>query len=234
MSSAVAIIPAYQAAASIGDVVAKLVEAWRGELAGEPHVIVVDDGSSDETGLQARRAGAEVLRHPENRGKGAALKTGLLRAHELEFQVAVTLDADGQHPPGEAVRLLRHPAPATALVLGVRDLIAAGAPKANRFSNSFSNAWLSGFSGLKLLDTQCGLRRYPVQATLELGVRSSGFGFEAEVLLRAARAGYRIEHMPVQVIYPPAEARTTHFHSVRDPFRIVLRVLHTAATAGRR
>lgn len=234
MGSRVAIIPAYQAASTIGNVVTGLIESWSAELATEPRVVVVDDGSTDETSLVARRAGAEVLRHPENRGKGAALTTGLLRARELEFGVAVTLDADGQHPPSEAVRLLEHPAPDTALVLGIRDLAKAGAPKANRFSNAFSNAWLSGFSGKKLLDTQCGLRRYPVQLTLDLGVRSSGFGFEAEVLLRAARAGIRLEQEAVSVIYPPAETRTTHFHSVRDPFRIVLRVLHTAATAGRR
>ena len=197
-------------------------------------MLVVNDGSTDATSREAERAGAEVLEHPGNRGKGAALRTGLSHALGLNAKVAVTLDADGQHPPSEAVRLMRHPAPPTTLVLGVRDLVGAGAPRANRFSNAFSNAWLSAFSGTTLLDTQCGLRRYPVSETLALGARANGFGFEAEVVLRAARAGWAIEHVPTRVLYPPAGERTTHFHPWRDPFRIVLRVIYTAATAGRK
>jgi hypothetical protein len=142
----------------------------------------------------------------------------------------VTVDADGQHPPDQAVRIAFHRAAPSTLVLGVRDLVDAGAPRANRFSNAFSNAWLSWFSGVRLLDTQCGLRRYPVRQTLDLGVRASGYGFEAEVILRAARAGWLIEQLPVRVIYPPEPERTTHFRSVRDPARIVLRILYTVAT----
>jgi len=234
VTSALAIIPAYQAARTIGEVVSGLRSAWRAECAEELRVLVVNDGSTDATSREAERAGAEVLEHPSNRGKGAALRTGLSHALGLNAKVAVTLDADGQHPPSEAVRLLRYPAPPTTLVLGVRDLAGAGAPRANRFSNAFSNAWLSAFSGTTLLDTQCGLRRYPVAETLALDARANGFGFEAEVVLRAARAGWAIEHVPARVLYPPAGERTTHFHPWRDPFRIVLRVIYTAATAGRK
>ena len=232
MTAALAIIPAYQAAATIAEVVSDLKSAWQAALGELPRVVVVNDGSTDATTQRAQLAGAEVIEHPSNRGKGAALRTGLSRAAALNATVAVTLDADAQHPASEALRVLCHPVPAHALVLGVRDLIGAGAPRANQFSNAFSNAWLSAFSGRKLQDTQCGLRRYPVQATLSLGARANGFGFEAEVLLRAARAGWPIEHLPVRVIYPPEGVRTTHFHPWRDPFRIVLRVIYTAATAG--
>jgi hypothetical protein len=84
-----------------------------------------------------------------------------------------------------------------------------------------------------LADTQCGLRRYPVRETLGLDVRASGYGFEAEIILRAARAGWDIRQVPVQVIYPPEGERSSHFHAVRDPARIVARVLHTVATAPR-
>jgi len=127
--------------------------------------------------------------------------------------------------------MLLDPAPDHALVLGVRDLVAAGAPRVNRFSNGFSNFFLELFSGRHLADTQCGLRRYPVAATLALGVRADGYAFEAEVILRAARAGWAIVQLPVRVVYPPEHERITHFHPVRDPTRIVLRVLHTVATA---
>lgn len=232
MTSALAIIPAYQAAATIAEVVSDLRHAWQAAVGELPRVLVVNDGSTDATTRKAQRAGAEVIEHPSNRGKGAALRTGLARAAELRASVAVTLDADGQHPASEALQVLCHPAPSHALVLGVRDLIGAGAPRANQFSNAFSNAWLSVFSGRKLQDTQCGLRRYPVEQTLSLGARANGFGFEAEVVLRAARAGWPIDHVPIRVIYPPAGQRTTHFHPWRDPFRIVLRVIYTAATAG--
>ena len=222
-----AVIPAYQAERTIGSVV--------GELTGSDslNVVVVDDGSSDRTAEIAEAAGALVVRHPRNRGKGAALRTGLGRALELGAEVAVTLDADGQHPPTEALRLLADPAPAHALVLGIRDLVQAGAPRANRFSNAFSNFFIDLFSGLELGDTQCGLRRYPVEKTLRLGVRENGYGFEAEVILRAARARWTIAQVPVRVIYPPEAERTTHFRNVRDPARIVFRVLHTFATAPR-
>ncbi len=232
MTPAFAIIPAYQAAATIAEVVSDLRSTWQAALGELPRVIVVNDGSTDATTQQAKRAGAEVIEHPSNRGKGAALATGLSRAAALNAAVAVTLDADGQHPASEALRVFSHPAHPTALVLGVRDLRAAGAPRPNQCSNAFSNAWLSAFARCQLLDTQCGLRRYPVRETLALRARASGFGFEAEVLLRAARAGWPIEHLSIRVIYPPAGVRTTHFHPWRDPFRIVLRVIYTAATAG--
>jgi glycosyltransferase involved in cell wall biosynthesis len=227
---AVAIVPAYQAARSVGAVVGGLLRAWP-DSQGAPLVIAVDDGSTDGTAAAAENAGALVVRHAENRGKGAALRTGLERARELGAEVAVSVDADGQHPHDEALRILCDPAPASALVLGVRDLVRDGAPRANRFSNGFSNVFLSLFSRRRLSDTQCGLRRYPVDATLALGPREAGYGFEAEVILRAARAGWPIVEVPVRVIYPPEHERVSHFHVVRDPARIVFRVLHTFATA---
>lgn len=229
-----AIIPAFQAEPTIGDVIRRLRTAWQEQRSDPPLLVVVDDGSTDATAQLAARLGAEVVRHAENRGKGAALRTGFERAHALGARVAVTLDADGQHPPEEALRVLASPAPAGALVLGIRDLARAGAPRANRFSNAFSNVWLSGLSGWRLSDTQCGLRRYPVAETLALGAKASGYGFEAEIILRAARAGWRCDQMPIRVVYPPEHERISHFHSVRDPFRIVLRVLYTAALANRR
>jgi glycosyltransferase involved in cell wall biosynthesis len=162
-----------------------------------------------------------------NLGKGAALRTGLEWAHARGVRMLVSLDADGQHPPYEAVRLFLHDAPENALVLGVRDLVRAGAPRPNQLSNRFSNWVLSGYARVRLLDTQCGLRRYPVYETLALEPRDSGYAFEAEIILRTARTGNPIAQTPIEVIYPPEELRVTHFHSVRDPARIVRRVLET-------
>src|SRR6185503_9020332 len=117
------------------------------------------------------------------------LRTGFERAHALGGAVVVSVDADGQHPAEEAVKLAVHPAAEDALVLGVRDLVRAGAPRANRFSNGISNFFLSRFTGLPLADTQCGLRRYPVEAMVAIDAFADGYAFEAEVLLKALASG---------------------------------------------
>jgi glycosyltransferase involved in cell wall biosynthesis len=224
------IVPAYQAEATIGGVVEHVQQAFAPHGMKHP-VIVVDDGSDDETAKRASDRGASVLRHERNRGKGAALLTGLGEARARSAVTAVAVDADGQHPASEALKLALHPASDDTLLLGVRDLRGAGAPLANRFSNAFSNGFLSMVCRRSLHDTQCGLRRYPVERVLELGVRAERYDIEADILLRALRAGVPIEEVPISVVYPPEELRRTHFHSVRDPARIVFRVLHTLLTA---
>ncbi|MBI5538090.1 MAG: glycosyltransferase family 2 protein [Deltaproteobacteria bacterium] len=218
-----AIIPAFQAQDTIGEVVAALVAQWPGSDE-RGNVIVVDDGSTDDTAERARQAGALVVCHGRNQGKGAALRTGLRVARDLEFDIAVAVDADGQHPSEEARRLADFPCDPRALVLGVRDLQGAGAPRANQISNRISNFFLSVFTGRVLADTQCGLRRYPVRETLALDARDPGYGFEAEVLLLAVRAHLPVIEVPIHVVYP---SRGTHFRVVRDPARIVARVLYT-------
>lgn len=226
------VIPAYQAEKSVGSVVRGLFESLA-EQDPEPLVLVVDDGSTDDTSEAARSAGARVVRHAQNQGKGRALRTGFRALLEAGADTAVCVDADGQHPPQEAARLARDPTARSALVLGVRDLVRDGAPPANVFSNRFSNRFLSFALGRKLSDTQCGLRRYPLPETLALGGRAEGYGYEAELILRAALLGWDIVEVPVRVIYPPESERVTHFHSVRDPARIVYRVLFTLASAPR-
>jgi len=227
---AAAVVPAYQAEPVVGEVIEGLVRLWP-----EPDaVFLVDDGSTDGTVAVAERAGAHVIRHPRNMGKGAALRTGMRLARERGFDVAVTVDADGQHPPEEALRMhQRCPNPA-ALVLGIRDLQAANAPRNSQMSNKFSNLVLSGFTGRWLSDTQCGLRRYPIDATLALGSQEDGYGFEAEVIIRAAMTEMPIVELPIRVIYPPVEERISHFDSVRDPTKIVIRVVRTVAAVRTR
>src|SRR6185436_18138956 len=97
----------------------------------------------------------------------------------------LTVDADGQHPAEQARGVLLASEDPETLVLGIRDLVRDGAPRKNQISNAISNYFLSRFARTKLYDTQCGLRRYPVNRTLELGARGTGYDLEAELVLRA-------------------------------------------------
>jgi glycosyltransferase involved in cell wall biosynthesis len=223
MIGACAIVPALNAEATLGTV----VEGVRHAL-GAP-VIVVDDGSRDATARVALAHGAIVVRHDRNRGKGAALGSGLREARARGFGVAVTVDADGQHPAASARIVLDASDDPRALVLGVRDLVRDGAPPSNRFGNAVSNLFLSRFAHRPIRDTQCGLRRYPVLETLRLGARAEGFAFEGEILLRALDAGLPLVEVSVGVFYPSSSRRTSpsHFRLVADPARIVATIVYT-------
>jgi glycosyltransferase involved in cell wall biosynthesis len=221
MERACVIVPAFEAAATVGRVIDELRE-----VLALP-VVVIDDGSTDDTAAAARRHGARVVSHGHNRGKGAALATGLHDAAAAGMRVAISVDADGQHPAPSALAVLRGSGDPGALVLGVRDLVRDGAPRSNRFGNGVSNFFLSRFAGRPLADTQCGLRRYPVERTLALGCRAEGFAFEAEVVLRALAAGTPLVEVPVAVLYPRDGERKTHFRNVRDPARIIATTVAT-------
>jgi glycosyltransferase involved in cell wall biosynthesis len=223
------IIPALDAAATLGAVIEELRETIPER---RDAILVVDDGSRDDTARVAEDLGCIVVASSasgENRGKGAALRAGFEAAHAWGMTVALTVDADGQHPATQARRLLLSPHPESTLVLGVRDLVRDGAPRANRASNAISNFFLSSFAGRRLNDTQCGLRRYPISKTLALATRGQGYDFEAEIVLRSIFAGVEVVEEPVTVRYP--EERSSHFHVARDPWRIIRTVL---ATMGER
>jgi len=214
-----ALVPAYEAAATIGDV----VEATRAVV--EP-VLVVDDGSGDGTAGAAERAGAQLVRHPANRGKGAAILTGLARLQGMGVERAVTLDADGQHLPREIPRLLAvSDATPDALIVGVRRREGLDIRPVALLGNHVADLLLHAIAGRPLPDTQSGFRVYPVAATLALGASATGFDFETEVLLRAVRAGMDVVGVPVEVHYPPAQQRTSHYRPWEDTLRIVATVL---------
>jgi glycosyltransferase involved in cell wall biosynthesis len=220
LDRACVIVPAYQAERTLASVIEDLRRALP-DLAGE--ILVVDDGSTDRTAEVAASAGCQLVSHGKNRGKGAALITGLATARARGHEVALTVDADGQHPAEEARTVLLASSDPEAFVLGIRELTTAGAPRKNQMSNEISNFFISRFAGRPLRDTQCGLRRYPIARTLALAPRGEGYDLEAEVLLRAIWAGVPIVEEPIRVLYP--EDRVTHFHVVRDPWRIVRTVV---------
>lgn len=191
-----------------------------------PFVLVVDDGSSDRTGAEAAAAGAEVLRHPRRLGKGTALQSGMEALAARGFTHGLTMDGDGQHLPDEIPALLAASrSEPEALVIGARQIEPGSVSPIRLFGNRFANRWVEIASGVALPDTQSGLRIYPLQRVLALGVRSGHFAFETEVLVRAARAGIPIRSVPVKAYYPPIEERQSHFRPFVDTVRIIFVVI---------
>lgn len=207
-----AAIPAYQAAPSVGAV----VEATQGVL---EEVLVVDDGSTDRTGAAASAAGARVLRHAENRGKGRALATAFEDLFGRGFDAVVTLDADGQHLASEIPVLLAAWGEGADLVVGSRAHLFARMHAVRRCSNGLSTRLLSFAAGRRLPDAQSGFRLYTRVLVERTGFPESGFEAESAVLIRAARGGARIAWPAVELGF--ADGRlTSHFRPVADSLRI--------------
>jgi glycosyltransferase involved in cell wall biosynthesis len=223
-----AVIPAFNAEATIAAVVADVRRHVE-------RVWVVDDGSGDATAARAAAAGAEVVRHPANAGKGAALLSGLQALAAAGVARGVSLDADGQHLGDEIPSLLAASDGAPgAIVVGVRRKEGHTIARANRFGNWVADGLLQLIAGQPLPDTQCGFRVYPVAATLALGAEGRRFEFETEILLRAARQGIPILGVPVRVHYPPVDERVSHFRPWVDTLRIIGIVVRLLAAGGRR
>ena len=210
-----AVIPAYQAASMVGPVVARTREIL-------PWVVVVDDGSTDATGEAAEAAGAEVLTLPENRGKGAALKAGFDRVFGAGAERAVTLDADGQHLPEEIPKLLE-PVGRADLVLGVRDHLFDHMSELRRNSNTLSSRLITGCVGLPYMDVQTGFRLYERRLIEAVGFPEPGFEAETAVVVRAARAGFRMVTTPVDLGEVDGRG-TSHFRPLWDGVRIFIAV----------
>jgi len=205
------VIPAFQATATIGDVVTRT----RATLP-DAQVIVVDDGSTDGTGEEGRGKGASVLTHPRNRGKGVALRTGIARACADGADMIVTLDGDGQHPPEEIPRLLAPLAEGRAdLVLGARRRDGV-MPLSRRFTNWLSATLASRIAGQRLHDAQTGFRAFTRAAVERIQPAGDRYEYEANFLLDALRARYRVASVEVPTIYGPR----SHFRSWTDTWRM--------------
>jgi glycosyltransferase involved in cell wall biosynthesis len=205
-----AVIPCLNEAATI----APLIGAVRSHL---DNVIVVDDGSSDQTAALATAAGADVLSHELSQGKGAALLAGWGRARQRGFKWALTLDGDGQHAPEDIPGFFRAAERNSALlVAGNRMGAPAGMPWLRRRVNYWMSRRLSVAAGRPLPDSQCGFRLMNLQAWSSLSVSSRHFEIESEVLLAFIRARYVVEFVPVQAIYK-------HEQSKIQPLRDTLR-----------
>lgn len=216
----IALIPAYNAAQFLQPVV-------EGALKAIPDVVVVDDGSADGTSEVARKAGARVVRHEKNRGKGGALKTGFQYALEQGFDAVVTLDADGQHLPAEIPLFIEaRQATGADLIIGSRSRLFTGMKRRRRLANRFSAATISWSSGSKVDDSQSGFRLYSKRLLQSVGMKSDGFAAESEIIVRAGRGGFRILMIPINLGFIDG-VHTSHYRAVKDTFRIAWVVFRT-------
>ncbi len=210
-SDIVAVIPAYDAAASVGEVVAGVLEQLT-------RVVVVSDGSRDDTARVARAAGAEVEELPANRGKGFALRRGIAIALSGGPDALVLLDADAQHDPGDLPALVDSWDRARPeLVIGCRLADPARIPGVRFWTNYIGSRILSWMTGRELLDSQSGYRLLDARLAARLPLRADGYAIESEMLIKAARLGARFEHVRVRTIY---NEHGSHFRPVLDTFRI--------------
>jgi glycosyltransferase involved in cell wall biosynthesis len=209
-SSILAVIPAWNEARTIGPI----VEAVRAKLP----VLVVDDGSTDATADCASKAGAEVISHPANLRKGAALKTAFAWAVERGYEAVVTMDADGQHDPADLDKLLnesRHHR--AALIIGEREF--SRMPWPNRFTTPLGSRILSWALGIRVTDNQSGFRLLTKPLLERMNLRSNGYEMEVEMIWEAIRLRMPIAWIPIRTIYFPD--RQSGFRPFVDTLRFL-------------
>jgi glycosyltransferase involved in cell wall biosynthesis len=222
------VIPAYNESATIREVAKKA-------LRHAPLVIVVDDGSSDDTAAQLQGLDVEVLRNKTNSGKGGSIWRGLYHAINKGADAVFTLDGDGQHDPNDIPDLLNEARiNPHAMIIGARLLNRENAPKARLFANNFADFWVSWAAGQFVQDSQSGFRLYPKSLieNVKVGIsRKHSFVFESEIAIEAGRLGHKIICCPIVSQYHD-NARPSHFKASSDITKIVLMITWKLVSRG--
>jgi glycosyltransferase involved in cell wall biosynthesis len=202
------IIPAYNEGRAIG----RVLQVAR---ASGLDILVVDDGSSDDTARVARESGVEVIVHQVNRGKGAAIRTAIAWALERGYGAALFMDADGQHDPAEIPRFADcYVATRADLIIGSRMAENRAMPLVRKLSNRFSSLLVSLLAGTPVTDSQSGYRLLSARLLERLRESgSSGFDFETEMIIDAIWEGMRYCEVPISCIYADEKS---HYHPIRD------------------
>ncbi len=207
------VIPCLNEARSI----ASVVEQCRRHL---PTVIVIDDGSIDDTGKQAARAGARVIRHDRPIGKGAALEAGWSTARRAGFSWALTLDGDGQHSPEDIPLFLSRAGESQArLIIGNRMAHPARMPFVRRLVNRWVSRKLSAAAGRNFPDALCGFRLVHLPSWSRMLLTTKNFEVESELLMAFHDAGHAVEFVPVRLIYSGERSKIRPLQDTRRWFR---------------
>ncbi len=213
----VAVIPVFNEAATIREVV----------LSTAPYVdqvIVVDDGSSDDSHRQLEGMDLQLIRLEHNRGKAHALQTGFDCALQLNADYVVTLDGDGQHNPQEIPHLISAAQDKPGcIIIAARLKDTHNAPRLRLFANRFADFWVSWAAGYPVSDSQSGFRLYPAALLREVRLntpKERGFVFESEIVIEAASHSFYSVSIPVESIYHSGR-RQSHYKPWTDTWRIV-------------
>jgi glycosyltransferase involved in cell wall biosynthesis len=217
----IVVVPAYNAGSTISELIEKI-----SRFVNKSDVIVVDDGSFDQTFENAKGAGVAVLKHDSNEGKGEALKTGFRYALEKNYHSVITIDADLQHDPesipdfilktedhsllDSKTKLPPHPIPfpygervisSTGIIIGTRKRNLKIMPFARWLTNNLSSVIVSVLSGQSIRDSQSGYRLISAQVLKKVRLESKKYDLEPEILIKASRKGFRIVEVPIRTIY---------------------------------
>ena len=207
------VLPAYNEAENIRDVI-------RAIKALHLDVLVVDDGSEDDTYLVAAKEQAYLIRHPRRTGKGASLKDGIDYAIRNGYNTIITMDADGQHDASDIPAFLNKVnETGSSVVVGNRMDNPIGMPLIRILTNKFMSFIISGICKQKIPDTQCGYRLFKKEALEELQIEAQKFEVDSEVLIKVAQRGQKIESVPIRSIYADEVSK---IRPIRDSFRFIL------------
>lgn len=206
------VIPTYNESKAIADIIGRIVKLGL-------EIIIVDDGSSDDTAEIARAAGAKVLRNDSNMGKGASLIRGFNFALVQGFDAVISMDGDGQHSCDDINEFIRKAQNSqSAIFIGNRMVSTANMPFIRIITNRFMSELISFIAKQRIPDTQCGFRLIKKEALTKLNLTSSKYEIESEVLIKAARLGFKIESIPVKTIY---SGQKSQIHPFIDTLRFL-------------
>jgi len=189
------VIPTYNAAKAIGNLIRKIRQQ-------ELEVVVIDDGSQDNTYKIAKDNGAIVLRNENNEGKGASLIKGFQYAQDRDFDAVITMDGDGQHLPEEIpyfIRLAKYSN--SGIFIGNRMFKIKNMPSVRVITNKFMSWLISFVTKQRIPDTQCGFRLIKKEVLEKINLKTSKYETESEIIIKASRLGFKVESVPIKTIY---------------------------------
>lgn len=215
------VIPAYNEEKVIQDVIREI------QAAGYKNIIVVDDGSADQTYAKAKKIpGVIALKHPINRGKGAATKTGIEAAKMLEAGIIVTMDGDGQHNPADIARLIE-PIKSNHcdVVLGTRLIDPKGMPRHKILANWVGNAVTWYFYGLWVSDSQSGFRAYSRHASELINTKTDRYEYDSEVIREIYTYKLKYKEVPIEVRYTDYSMGKIHKQSFVNGLKTLYKII---------
>lgn len=215
------LIPAYNASLTISELIEKA-----SEFIDKSDIVVIDDGSKDETFAIAQKAGVVVLSHKENTGKGEALKTGFKYAQKKNYDAIFTIDADLQHDPSSIRDFLQKAnRNFSGIIIGTRDIHLKKMPFARWLSNNLTSMILSILSGQTIRDSQSGYRLISTQVLKKVKLKAKKYDLESEILVKSGRKGFKIDEVPIKTIYHGGKSFINPFVDTARFIKLIWRTL---------